>query len=204
MATESQLLSVIKDHESDALRRSWMAITIGVITLAFIFAFTYIVCLIFARSLGISTLLLASMIFGVFLVVAWVSALRGVEPGRGRIDTVEEQVGMYKIGYLATGLPINPKNFAEGSATLMMHGPASIVEGWRLRRDRIPTDSRTLQAATSAMQSMLLGSAIAIDSIKPPTASLLLLRTGLAKFERKGSLNLIASIKARELLRPQA
>ncbi len=39
---------------------------------------------------------------------------------------------------------------------------------------------------------------------QPPTASLLLLSTGVAKLEREGGVNLIASINARERLRPQS
>ncbi len=194
----------VRSYNADFRTRGLVAIGMGVATSGVVFVGVYVAVFVLTFRLNAQTFWIALAVFGVFFVVAWWTAARGGYVESRDPYSAEEDASFRSISYVATGTIINPKSFAEGSTTLVMFGPQAIIEGWGLLRSVLTASDATIAAAGELLSRLLLGRPIALASVESKPAAMLLLRTGLAKFEGKGSVSLVATVKGREAVGEKA
>lgn len=202
MNHEAMVRAAVKEYNADLVTKGWVAIAMGVLTSLLVYAFIMLVCFLFFCLSAAPWYLVGTAIFGVFFGVSWWSCARGVDPLEGVTPADEDDLGAMKLAALAMGLPMSPRHTVAGAAGLMMHGPASIIEGRALLASMLPMDEPTIGGAAKVLGELLAPSrgdlAMGIEAINPKVLAFVLVRTGLAKADRKGGTSVVATMKARE------
>lgn len=198
MKHETVVRAAVREYNADLATKGWVAIAMGVLTSLLIYVFILMICFFFFCLSSTSWWVVGTVLFGIFFGVSWWSCTRGIDPLEGVTPADEDDLGAIKLATLATGIPISPRHTVAGFAGLIMHGPASIIEGRGMLASMLPADDATIQGAAAVLARLIDDQTIAVDAIKPPMLAFLLVRTGLAKADRKGGTSLVATIKARE------
>ncbi len=198
MNHEGLVREAVREYNADFATKGWVAIAMGVLTSLLVYAFILVVCFFFFCLSAAPWYLVGTVIFGIFFGVSWWSCTRGVDPIDGVRPVDEDDLGAMKVATLVTGLPMSPRHTIAGAAGLVMHGPASIIEGRSMLASLLPTDDATIRGAAEVLAGLLEEKTVSIEAINPKMLAFLLVRTGLARPDRKGSTSLVATIKARE------
>ena len=188
----------VREYNADFATKGWVAIAMGVLTSLLVYAFVLMICFFFFCLSAAPWYLVGTVIFGIFFGVSWWSCSRGVDPIEGVRPVDEDDLGAMKLATFVTGVPMSPRHTVAGAAGLVMHGPASIIEGRSMLASLLPTDDATMRGAAGVLAGLLEDKTIAVEAIDPKMLAFLLVRTGLAKPDRKGSTSLVATMKARE------
>jgi hypothetical protein len=198
MNHEGLVREAVREYNADFATKGWVAIAMGVLTSLLVYAFILVVCFFFFCLSAAPWYLVGTVIFGIFFGVSWWSCTRGVDPIDGVRPVDEDDLGAMKVATLVTGLPMSPRHTIAGAAGLVMHGPASIIEGRSMLASLLPTDDATIRGAAEVLAGLLEDKTVSIEAINPKMLAFLLVRTGLARPDRKGSTSLVATMKARE------
>lgn len=190
----------VRSMNRDLTLQGTVAIAWGLLSGFSIFVMTWAACFMLSSQLPLGPTSMALIITGVFLLVATISTLRGIEP-EVRASSQQEQVLGRRLGYLVMGRPLNILGASSGITMVIMHCPASLIGGWVYLRHRLPSDDATLKAAGDVLARIVNNVSVDIATVRPPTAAIVLIRTGLAKANIRGEqITLTPTIKAREAL----
>jgi len=198
MNHEGLVREAVREYNADLATKGWVAIAMGVLTSLLVYVIVLVICFFFFCLSAAPWYLVGTVIFGIFFGVSWWSCSRGVDAIEGVTPVVEDDLGAMKLATLVTGLPLSPLHTVAGAAGLVMHGPASILEGRSMLASLLPADEATIKGAAAVLASLLEDKTIVVEAINPKMLAFLLVRTGLARPDRKGSTSLVATIKARE------
>lgn len=190
----------VRSINRDLTLQGTVAIAWGLLSGFSIFVMTWASCFMLYSQLPLGPTSMALIITGIFLLVATISTLRGIEP-EVRASTQQEQVLGRRLGYLVMGRPLNILGASSGITMVIMHCPASLIGGWGYLRHRLPGDETTINAAAAVLARAMNNATIDVGEVKPATAAIVLIRTGLVKTNINGeTIVLAATIKAREVL----
>lgn len=202
MQARQAVAEALRDHNTDLATRAYVAIAMGVLTSLLVYVFILVICFFFFCLSAAPWYLVGTVIFAVFYAVAWRACKRGVDPIDGIAPVDEDDFGAIKLATLATGFPLSPRHTVAGFAGIIMHGPASIIEGRDLLTTRLPDDEAAITAAANLLVTLLDDpvnpKGRPIDQVQDKNAALALARIGLAKLDRRAVLQ--ATMKARDRL----
>ncbi len=203
-ATYQPVARIIQSHvrsiNRDLTLQGTVAVAWGLLSGFSIFVITWASCFMLYSQLPLGPTTMALIITGVFLLVATISTLRGIEP-EVRAYNEQEQVLGRRLGYLVMGRPLNILGASSGITMVIMHCPSSLLSGWAYLRHRLPSDETTINAAAAVLARAMNNATIDVSEVKPATAAIVLIRTGLVKTNINGeTIVLAATIKAREAL----
>lgn len=198
MSPNDAVRKAVREYNADFTTRAWVAIAMGILTSLLVYAFIMIICFFFFCLSAAPWYLVGTAIFGVFFAVAWRAHRRGADPIEGIAPPDQDDLGAIKLATALTGVPVSPRHTVAGAAGLVMHGPASIIEGREMLRSCVPDDDATIGAAAAVLV-RLLDANVPLAEIEPKAVALLLVRTGLAKPAGRGVVTaLAATVKGRE------
>ena len=141
----------------------------------------------------------ALIITGIFAMVSIFSAWRKHDP----IENVQAMDGNVQslqlgLGY-AMGVPIVNRQSAAGIASLLIGGPANIMEACTLWRNRLKVNPALLSAAAQLLGESRKG--VPMQMVRDPKAVALLHRLGLVKTaHEQGKLQIIATVKGADVV----
>jgi hypothetical protein len=201
MNLEATVRAAVREYNADFRTRAWVAVGMGVLTSLLVYAFILMVCFFFFCLSSTPWYLVGTGVFILFFGLSWWSCLRGADPIGSVTPPDEDDLGAIKLATAATGIPFSPRHAAAGFAGVIMHGPASIIDGREMLRSQLPESPEVVGAAAKAFGDLLEGQTMPVASVKP-AAALVLLRTGLAKPAGRGRgavvEALVVSVKGRE------
>lgn len=198
--TVAVLRGELRGINRDLTLQGTVAIAWGLLSGFSIFMITWASSFMLHSHLPLGPTTMALIITGVFLLVATISTLRGVIPDARAYNEQEDVLGR-RLGYLVMGRPLNLLGASSGITMAIMHCPASLLAGWGYLRHRLPSDDATLNAAAEVLASIVNNIVVNIATVRPSTAAIVLIRTGLAKANIRGEqITLTPTIKAREAL----
>lgn len=202
MGLNDAVRAAIREYNADFRTRAWVAIAMGVLTSLLVYAFIMIVCFFFFCLSAAPWYLVGTAIFAVFFAGGWWSYRRGGDPIAGVTPPDEDDLGAIKLATAPTGVPMSPRHTVAGAAGLIMHGPASIIEGREMLQSCLPEGDEVIEAAAGVLRRLVDGP-VPLAEIEPKSAALVLVRTGLAKPAGRGPVTaLAATVKGREAVGP--
>lgn len=178
---------------------------VGVISCLLIYGVTFwtiwLGIYLFGGSYRHQALLVAFIIVVVFALFSFWYAWRGIDPiSDVDIDlTVPRRHGAELAIGLALGIPIIRRASLAGFASLLIGGPANLLDAWSLWRSRLRADDALLDAASKLLRDAVQG--ISADQVNNPSAVALLARMGLIKANigQNDQLILQATVKGAEM-----
>jgi hypothetical protein len=202
MSPERVVQAAVKEYNADFTTRAWVAIAMGVLTSLGVYALILGISFAFFCLRTSWWFVIGTAIFGTFFGVSWWACSRGAQdPSDGIRPVDNDDAGAMALAWGVTGFALSPRHTVAGFAGVLMHGPASIIEGRSMLAARLPADGTTRGAAATLLMAMNGPNGKAKPGSGVGIAALVLVRTGLAKPQsRTEPGTLVPTIKAREAL----
>jgi hypothetical protein len=168
-----------RELATEALLGGLLGVLFTAVVLGFIFWTAWLIAF-FPLGSARATLV-ASVVAGVFALVAFVSAWRRTNPLAG-IDPMSEAqwtrfMALQAAGY---GAAAEPRRALAGAAHVILGGPVNILEAISTWRHRLRVNQATFAGAADLLNRAARG-AVPTEQIEHPPAALLLNRLGLAR-----------------------
>lgn len=202
--TEQALARLIHQHNLAILGEAAIALGVGLITCVIVFGGVFwLAWLTFMFALQDfqigSAATTAWIITGVFALVSTWSAWRRLDPIE-RVEAEDDTALNIQLGLgYATCFPVVNRQSIAGFASLLIGGPANIMDACRLWRSRFKVDVDLRAEAHRILVASRQG--IAPQQVRDPRAIALLHRLGLIKaLQQNNAVQLQATVKGLELL----
>lgn len=192
MSSESKLARKIQEQARDRNRELvgeiMMKTALGLLFSVFAFTFVFLFgCFIggtVSRSLGLHAWQVGLAITVLYAAAATIAAWYKVEPLRDVSHLSESDVAQMLVSQ-AVGLPaFSPRHATAGIATLLIGGPASVLEGLGLWASRLRLDAAILDEAVRLL--IACEDRCPATAVRRPHAAILLRRLGLVKIVSDG------------------
>jgi len=191
-------------HDRKIIGEAMTTLLVGAVTCivvyGFVFWLSWLAFALVLRQYRIgSTATTASLVTGIAVLVSILSAWRKHDPFQN-VQGMDQRVQNLQMGLgYATGIPIVNRQSLAGIASLLIGGPANIMDAIAVWRTRPHTDASTLEAADRLLRASRQGAAPSISTERNAVA--LLYRLGLIKAVQQGdSIMIQATAKGMELL----
>lgn len=173
----------LREHNRDFGTRAIAAAVMGALTTLGVFIAIALICFVvrFGRS---DSLLIAGAVFLVYLAIAVWCARRGVDPLAKVEPLTEDDLGMIKATYAATGMLASPRHTVAGAADLLLHGPRSLLQSIGLWRSRFASEPAAIAAAGALLARCLKHRTIPAADADALKWAPLLLSLGLIRFDQ--------------------
>jgi hypothetical protein len=165
----------------EALIGSLLGVLFTAIVLGFIFWTAWLFGFFVVAFHAPKATLLASIVTGVFALVAFVSAWRRTNPFAGMEPMSEAEWTRFTVMHLAGyGIAAEPRRALAGAAHVLLGGPVNILEAISTWRHRLRVSQATIARAGHLLERAGRG-AVPTGEIAHPPAALVLTRLGLAR-----------------------
>ena len=199
-----QLQHALSDANRSVLGESLIALVVGVITCVTVFGVVYwvswLLFTMFFRSYQIgSAATTALIITGFFALISIFSAWRKHDPF-SNVQAMDENMQSLQLGIgYAMGVPIVNRQSAAGIASLLIGGPANIMDSVAIWRTRIRGNATQVESAAQTLTQSAKG--IPVSMVHDKTAIVILHRLGLVKVvSEQDKLAVRTTIKGSEML----
>lgn len=194
----------INDANHKIMGESLIALGVGAITSLIVFGvmfwLSWFAFTTFFHSFRVgSASTTALVITGVFALVAIFSAWRRHDPF-SNVQAMDDNVQSMQLGLgYAMGVPIVNRQSAAGIASLLIGGPANIMDSMALWRTRIRGSSASIEAAAQALSQSAKG--VPVSMIADRSAIAILHRLGLVKVvNEQNKLIVRSTVKGSEIV----
>jgi hypothetical protein len=200
----AQLKAAIDQENRRILGEAAVTLLVGmgtcILVFGVVFWLSWFVFTMFFRNFQIgSATTTALIITGIFALVSIFSAWRKHDPFEN-VQAMDGKVQSLQLGLgYAMGVPIVNRQSAAGIASLLIGGPANIMDAIGLWRRRLHAGPELLASAGQVLRESRQG--ISPQMVKDQRAIVLLHRLGLVKSSHEqGKLQIIATLKGADLI----
>lgn len=204
--TFAKLNALVAEQNRKIITEAIITLLVGIATCVIVYGMAFwivwLAIIFFGGSYRQHAILIAAIIVVVFVIFSIWYASRGFDPIRDvDIDlSVKRHHGADLIVGLALGIPILRRESLAGFASLLIGGPANLLDAWSLWQGRLHADANTISQAQEVFASARQG--IAVEQISNPYNIVLLHRLGLVKAisHGNGRIELQTTAKGTDLL----
>lgn len=199
-----RLQSLASSHDRKIIGEALTTLLVGALTCLVVYGvlfwLTWLAFTLFLRQYQIGSAATTGLIVtGSAVLLSFLSAWRKHDPFQN-VQAMDPKVQNLQLGLgYATGIPIINRQSLAGIASLLIGGPANILDAIAIWRTRLRADAALIADAHAILRASLEGAAPAITM--NPRAVAAVYRLGLIKAVPRGeSLMIQATAKGRELL----